>query len=419
MNAPTVPLSPFRRPIAVDLFAGVGGFSLGMEQAGFDVVVAVEKDPIHAAAYTYNFPQTRVLCADITTISGADIVHLVQQQVPQFQQIDLIFGGPPCQGFSIIGPRNPKDKRNQLIFEFCRLVRELQPRYFVLENVPGLKQPKNQSLLRRLKRELRGAGYQITERVRILNAVDFGVPQTRKRLFLLGRREGAVKFCYPPPQKNPPTVRDALQDLPNLDDFPHLNQSDELWLSQEELRALDETISPYGERLRGKGDGGNLAYPRRWNPHCLTGFRRTQHEASTIERFRQTPAGQREEISRLRKLGWDEYCCTLRAGTPSERGRHTSARPLHPEYERVISVREAARLHSFPDWFGFHVTKWHGFRQVGNSVPPLLGRAIGQQAIAALQVTPFSPSIVLELGDRALLQFTPSQAEQYFIHQHI
>ncbi|MCA1993561.1 MAG: DNA cytosine methyltransferase, partial [Coleofasciculus sp. S288] len=148
-------LDDFRRPVAIDLFAGAGGFSLGIEQAGFDVAVAVEHDPVHAAVYAFNFPHTKVLCTDVATLSGQDVRDAVEAWACDRGQwnenkgyhvsttpIDLVFGGPPCQGFSFIGKRQLDDVRNNLVFEFCRLVKELQPRYFVMENVPGLCQPK-------------------------------------------------------------------------------------------------------------------------------------------------------------------------------------------------------------------------------------------------------------------------------------
>ncbi|NEO27528.1 MAG: DNA cytosine methyltransferase, partial [Kamptonema sp. SIO4C4] len=132
--------TPTSRPIAVDLFAGAGGFSLGIEQAGFDVVVAVEKDPVHGAVHQFNFPETLVLCADAAELTGAAIWQQIHRILPDATELDLVVGGPPCQGFSSMGKRQGDDARNGLVFEFSRLVRELQPRYFVMENVPGLKQ---------------------------------------------------------------------------------------------------------------------------------------------------------------------------------------------------------------------------------------------------------------------------------------
>ncbi|HBL59914.1 MAG TPA: DNA (cytosine-5-)-methyltransferase, partial [Cyanobacteria bacterium UBA8803] len=406
-------------------FAGAGGFSLGIEQAGFDVAVAVEKDPIHAAVYAFNFPQTKVLCADIATLKGTQIQEAVRDWTEcnginlARTEIDLVFGGPPCQGFSLMGKRQLNDRRNRLVFEFCRLVKELQPHYFVMENVPGLCQKKYQSILKRLMRDFKAAGYEITKPVQGLNAVNFGVPQQRRRLFLLGTKVGAAPLVYPEVQLRSPylfrTVRDAIGDLPNLENFAELHASDCIELTPEQLQLMQALAMPYVEKLRQMiSEPGNFAYPRNWNPQLLTSSMQTQHSLASIERFKETPGGQLETISRLRRLDWDKPCHTLRAGTGADKGSYTSPRPLHPEYPRVISVREAARLHSFPDWFRFHVTKWHGFRQVGNAVPPLLARVVGSQIIAALGITPLLPSVSLDVGDTQLLEFRQLQASRYW-----
>lgn len=131
-------------------------------------------------------------------------------------------------------------------------------------------------------------------------------------------------------------------------------------------------------------------------------------------RFASTPHGRIEPISRFLKLDPQGLCNTLRAGTATERGAFTSPRPIHPKTPRCITVREAARLHSYPDWFRFHITKWHGFRQVGNSVPPLLARAIGGAIITALGIKPTKPDRVLALGDKSLLSMSVSAAADYY-----
>ena len=132
------------------------------------------------------------------------------------------------------------------------------------------------------------------------------------------------------------------------------------------------------------------------------------------QRFQATEHGKTEPISHFRKLDPQGLCNTLRAGTDSARGAFTSPRPIHPSLPRVITVREAARLHSYPDWFRFHATKWHGFRQIGNSVPPLLGRAVATQIAAALGATPTKPTAELQLGDPQLLTFDMGGAARYF-----
>lgn len=421
-----------RRPVAIDLFAGAGGFSLGIEQAGFDVAVAVEHDPIHGLVHAFNFPQTKVLCADVAQLSGQDIQKAVAEWAAKNRQrsrsshapvskipIDLVFGGPPCQGFSTIGKRQIDDVRNTLVFEFCRLVKELQPRYFVMENVPGLRMTKYSSILERLLSEFKAAGYEITEPVQVLNAANFGVPQQRRRLFVLGSQVGLNKLAYPEPELRSPseyiTVKDAIADLPNLDDFDELHHTDSIQLTPEQLYPMHEQATLYVKQLRGLScEVSNFAYSRWWNPKALTSSMQTRHTERSIERFQETLPGKIESISRLRRLDWHKPCYTLRAGTGSDRGAYTSPRPIHPEYPRVISVREAARLHSFPDWFRFHITKWHGFREVGNAVPPLLARALGHQILTALELKPLVPKVSLELGNPQLLRFSQLQASKYW-----
>jgi len=211
------------------------------------------------------------------------------------------------------------------------------------------------------------------------------------------------------------TVKEAIADLPNLDDFPELQKTDCIQLTPAQLEQIESSATPYVKTLRNSTtEPNNFSYPRQWNPQELTGSMQTIHSDVTIERFNQTPGGNLEPISRLRRLHPHKPCNTLRAGTGYDRGSYTSPRPIHPEYPRVISVREAARLHSFPDWFRLHTTKWHGFRQVGNAVPPLLARALGHQIIAVLEVKPKVPTVSLELGDTQLLQFTLLKASKYW-----
>lgn len=420
----------YRRPVAVDLFGGAGGFSLGIEQAGFDVLVAVEYDPIHACTYSFNFPQTEVLCANASTLSAQEIKEAVTLAFARVYsgrewngQIDLVFGGPPCQGFSLMGKRLVNDERNNLIFHFYRLVTELSPRYFVMENVPGMGVGEHKTLLQQLKTEFKTAGYFVRDE--ILNAADFGVPQKRQRLFLIGVQADVRPPDFPtPPALHSVTVRDAyaisvgeaIADLPDLDNFPELLKTDEVLLSESQLHEMNQKTSRYVTLLRSlpSEDTDNLSCPRLWNPDLLTSSLRTRHSEDCISRFEATLPNKKEQTSRLQRLDLNGLCPTLRAGTGSEKGSYTSPRPIHPTLPRVISVREAARLHSFPDWFRFHQTKWHGFRQVGNAVPPMLARAVGRQIVAVLSVIPLPLQDPVELGDTRLLRFNPSGAAKYW-----
>jgi DNA (cytosine-5)-methyltransferase 1 len=442
------PVRSARRPIAIDLFAGAGGLSLGLEQAGFDVAAAVEYDPVHAATHEFNFPNTKVLCADVAAPLEASEVRAAVVSGMNMHghglaswdgEVDLIAGGPPCQGFSFIGRRLVDDSRNQLVFHFLRLVSGLKPRYFVMENVPGMARGGHKSILVELISELEEAGYRFPDKRKycVLNAAAFGVPQERHRLFLVGtRNDQTVTATVPTPSIRPvpkrasargsqnevdlklplgPTVGDALRDLPNLNRFPRLSRSDEVQLSSAAQAAMDASASQYARKLRGLDlDLEDYSHPRTWDPGLLTASIRTRHTDESVVRFRKTKHGDTEPVSRFYKLDPKGLCNTLRAGSGSERGAFTSPRPIHPERPRVLSNREAARLHSFPDWFRPHATKWHGFRQIGNSVAPLVGRAVGTQIVAALRVEPTRPTEPLALGDPRALSWTMTQAAAHF-----
>lgn len=394
------------RPIGIDLFAGVGGLSLGFEQAGFDVAAAVEIDPIHCAVHEYNFPNSTVICASVVDLTGAEIRRKAGLGD---KVIDCVFGGAPCQGFSMIGKRVLDDPRNRLVFHYVRIVKELNPKYCVFENVKGLTLGKHKQFLTELIEALDQAGYDVLSPYQVLNAADFGVPQDRHRLFLIGTRKGELTPSYPMPVGNV-TVSEAIDDLPNADEFSQLIKSDS-------VSVKFETTSLYARRLRGFDlDPRDFSYLREFDAQVLSASLRTDHSELSRQRFHQTAHGKNEPVSRFHKLNPEGVCNTIRAGTDSARGAFTSPRPIHPYHPRVITVREAARLHSYPDWFRFHVTKWHGFRQIGNSVPPLLGRAVASQIVKALGAKPKRPTEVLTLGngEEALLSFDMSKAARYF-----
>lgn len=398
-----------RRPLGIDLFAGAGGMSLGFEQAGFDVAAAVEIDPIHCATHEYNFPRTTTVCASVTDLTG----HALRQRAGLLLcDIDVVFGGAPCQGFSMIGKRAMADPRNQLVFHFVRLVGELRPKYCVFENVKGLTVGRHAEFLGELISALQDSGYSVLQPYRVLNAADFGVPQDRHRLFLLAARADVVVPNYPEAMGTGVTTADAISDLPDADSFGAL-------LNDDQIQAYWRTDADYARRLRGLvPDATDFSHPRVFDRDLLTSSARTEHTELSKQRFADTEPGQTEPVSRFRKLPMTGRCNTLRAGTDSARGAFTSPRPIHPLHARVITVREAARLHSYPDWFRFHATKWHGFRQVGNSVPPLLGRAVGAQIIRALGVQPVQPTVALQTGLHSLLNCDMKQAARYFEVAH-
>jgi DNA (cytosine-5)-methyltransferase 1 len=394
------------RPIVVDLFAGAGGLGLGFQQAGFSVLAAVEHDPIHCATHEFNFPGCAIICRSVRDIDGD---YIRSHSEVGDSEIAVVAGGPPCQGFSLIGKRALDDPRNSLVGEFVRLVSELQPKYFVFENVKGLTIGRHRKLLEEVIDGFREIGYSVREPYRVLNALRYGVPQSRERLFLIGARRGLRLPEYPVPTHDPdrakrglfslpltPTVWDAIGDLPEADSYEELLHSD--WAF-----AKFGPPTEYAKQLR-KG------CPTKNGLRLLTSSLRTTHSALSVRRFSETPPGRVEEISRFLKLDRGGYCNTLRSGTASDRGAFTSPRPIHPNTPRCITVREAARLHSYPDWFRFHSTKWHGFRQIGNSVPPLLAKAVAREILAATKSSFIVSTEAPQVGDAALLTMDMSEA---------
>ena len=393
------------RPAVLDVFAGVGGLALGFEQAGFDVVGALEIDPIHAATHSFNFPQSRTLCDDATGLRGADIRRKLRAPV------DVVVGGAPCQGFSMIGRRALDDPRNQLVKHFLRLVVELEPAVFVLENVRGITVGKHRQLLDEATEEFQAAGYTVALPWKVLNARDHGVPQDRQRLFLIGAK-GVEVPRYPVPDTGSPspTCRDALDDLPDAERFEELKCSDSV-LVPVEIAGL----SAFAREMRClSNDAWHYGYVREWDPRTLTASLRTSHTDISRRRFRQTPPATVEPISRFYKLAADGVSNTLRAGTDSARGAFTSPRPIHYRHPRCVTVREMARLHGFPDWFRFHVTKWHGARQIGNAVPPPLARAVAESVRDALGFRPTRPAGSIPLGSPNLLAMGMTEASAHW-----
>jgi DNA (cytosine-5)-methyltransferase 1 len=372
------------RPTGIDLFSCAGGMSLGFEQAGFDVIGAVDIEKIHVETHLKNFPNCQTWCADLSKASGEQIRREIGIRN---RQIDVVFAGPPCQGFSMIGKRVPSDPRNLLLHDLARLIVELSPSYFVVENVAGIMHGKTMDVLDEFIRTLEAGGYCVVKPIRLLDAAEFGVPQRRRRVFVLGYIEGATAPQYPKPLHpyngngdfHGPTVWDAIGDLPKIANYKYLLETDEY------IGELGRA-SAYARVLRGEGRAPDNRSPERSrNGNGLSGCSRTVHTVKTVSRFRNTKQGETEDVSRFYRLTKDGLAPTLRAGTGPAQGSFMAPRPIHPFQDRCITVREAARLHSFPDWFSFHNTKWHAFRQIGNSVPPRLARAVAEAVRLALE----------------------------------
>lgn len=335
----------------VDLFCGVGGFSLGAHAAGFDVERAIDLDPILTSSFSMNFPGTKLALADIASLSGSDLSASVEGP------IGGLIGGPPCQGFSLIGRRADDDPRRQLVYHFFRLVAEIKPTFFVMENVVGLMQGDALSVLQAAMSIIPSA-YTVIGPI-VLDAADFGVPTNRRRCFVIGvlTDYADVPSLAAPPTTTRTTVADAISDLRDMRDL-----------------GLDDGFDMF--ELLEQTDLSSYAAALRSEDRRSTGNLRTVHTKAVADRFATVPPGKTDLIGRHQRLSWDGLCPTLRAGTGADRGSYQSVRPLHPEEPRVITVREAARLQGFPDRHRFHPTIWHSFRMIGNSVAPPVSTAV-------------------------------------------
>ncbi len=409
------------RPTAVELFCGAGGMGLGFEQAGFDVLAAVDLDPVHLAVHERNFPMCESVCGDVSELQAESLLQAARRGWNKRKRgaefvgpVDCVFGGPSCQGFSVIGRQDPKDPRNALVSEFARVVLALRPRWFVMENVPGLVSPNYSAVLDSFYKALEDGGY-LVAKPWILNARDFGVPQERKRVFVVGARGEEALPSLPREVDLTVTVDEAIADLSGLGRFRRLYNQDELQMSEAQWASMSERQSRYVRTLNGVDqDGGNRADSRKWNPLRLLSVGLTRHSDAVVQRLGALRPGERDEVGRLPRLNSASQSPTLRAGTGRDHGSFTSARPVHPSAPRVITVREAARLHGFPDWFGFHSTKWHGFREVGNAVPPPLARAVAASIVDAASASPSRRSEAIGLGSDELLSTTMREAAEHF-----
>jgi len=317
-----------KRPIAVDLFAGAGGLSLGFEQAGFDVAAAVEIDPVHCAVHHFNFPNSTAICRSVTDLSGSEIRELAGIGD---RDIDVVCGGAPCQGLSTIGYRALDDPRNQLVHHYCRIVDELRPKFAVFENVRGLMMGKHKAFLNEIVEQLESSGYSVLKPYRALNASDYGVPQDRRRLVLIAARHDQALPHYPA-TTGTTTVGEAILDIPNADKFDVLRNQD--WVKTKFSKG-----SAYARRLRGEeSDPSDFSHPRKWDASLLTSSMRTEHTDLSIERFAATEHGKTEPISRFLRLDPKGRCNTLRAGTDTARGAFTSPRPILPTHTSRISA---------------------------------------------------------------------------------
>ncbi|WP_328517845.1 DNA cytosine methyltransferase [Ralstonia pseudosolanacearum] len=367
-------------PSVIDVFAGVGGLSLGAARAGFNVAAAVEIDKHAIAAHHLNFPKTKAIDKDITQVPGVD---LLKEAGLKMGELTGLIGGPPCQGFSSIGKRAASDPRNSLFSTFFELVAEVRPAFFLAENVPGILHERNDEV-RNSALALVPDNYVLLDPIKV-KANEYGAPTTRTRMFFIG---------YDPERVRPLSKDDFAADQDTEDvrvshallGIPNLGSAWDSGDGRRKVRASSSTR--FGTRLHDcipTGVGHEESIKLLQSKRVVSGFLSTIHTPQTVKRFNKLAVGMQDDVSKSVRLNPNGYCPTLRAGTGPERGSYQAVRPIHPSDPRVICPREAARLQGFPDWFQFDATKWHAFRQIGNSVSPIIAEAILSKLHAALR----------------------------------
>lgn len=349
----------------IDLFSGCGGSALGFRNAGFNIKAAVEIDLSAAESFRKNFPEALVINKDISGIKGKDILN--DSGIESGNEV-ILLACPPCQGFSNARRVSERlqDPRNKLIWEFIRLVREIKPLFFIMENVPGLATGIGKTIFDETLNELKRIDYKNFS-YRILQAADFGVPQKRRRLVFIGTKIGDAKISLPNPTNQDPvlpnkylpawiTIRETISDLPSIkagEKSPDDNMHVAAHVSDLNLERLRHTP---------KNGGSRTSWPERYILNCHKGF-----------------SGHKDVYGRMK---WDAPSPAITGGC----GMISKGRFGHPEQNRAMSLREAARLQTFPDSFEFSGNFGQITKQIGNAVPPLLARRIANAIKRSLKL---------------------------------
>ena len=329
----------------IDCFCGAGGLSIGFEQAGFEVQYAFDFDPAAIATYRHN-PKYHHGPSFVRDIRNVDRKSIERDLGRPLGRIVGVIGGPPCQGFSVQRRGSDQDPRNDLVLEYARMIADIRPLFFVPENVVGILSKRGAPYIEKLETELGGKGYSF--QVRKLTVSDFGVPQTRTRVILIGqlKESGLPPIPFPEASGEPPkTVRDAIFDLMRKteSDIPN-HRADKLSdINLKRIRSIKE------------GQGRD-SLPEELRLHC--------HSSNSTHRHLDTYG----------RMSWNEPAPTITAKFDSfSRGRFG-----HPTLDRTITLREGARLQTFPDDFEFLGGKIEVARQIGNAVPPLFAKQLAE-----------------------------------------
>jgi DNA (cytosine-5)-methyltransferase 1 len=343
------------KPTAIDCFAGAGGLSLGLKRAGFDVRAAFDFSEPAIRTYQTNFGDY----AQCIAAENIEVSKLLSRAKLKRGDVDLVAGGPPCQGFSVQRRGTNVDPRNKLMFKFLQMIEEIRPRFFLMENVSAIRGPRGNALLIKFSKAAENAGYHIEAAV--LNAADFGVAQNRRRYFMVGKRRDVIgKFEFPAPKYSKNryrSVQDAIGDLPSPGTPAATRIANHELGNMSAINRLRISFVPPG--------GGRADIPAELQLPC--------HAAAGVD-----VAGHRSVYGRLH---WDHPAGTITTKCNS----FTRGRFAHPSEDRNITMREAARLQGFPDNFVFQGNRVDVAHQIGNAVPPALAEHLGRSILAVLE----------------------------------
>lgn len=328
-------------PVGIALFSGCGGLTAGFEAAGYNIVGHVEIEDSANKIYSQNFPNSELLQKDICDITKEEI----DLWKMRYGNIDVVIGGPPCQGFSLAGKRNPNDARNQLYKKYAEVVNYIRPKVFVMENVYNMTTMRDSDgvlFIDKIKEIFDIYGYKLN--INLINAKNFGVPESRERVIIIGtKKEYELDFVLTNTNKKEVTFRDATSDL-------------------KEIESAEKSDDPLHWAI---------AHPQHvieWLKNVPEGHSAHENEDKNLR----PPSGFNTTYKRI---FWDQPCSTISTNFSMISG----ARNVHPKATRSFTIREAARVQSFPDQFVF-VGNWGDIRKaIGNAVPPLLAEAIANQ----------------------------------------
>jgi DNA (cytosine-5)-methyltransferase 1 len=352
-----------RRKVVLDLFCGAGGLSKGFLDAGYEVELGVDVDKSALKTFEKNHQGASVLNIDLSVSENVDIIS--DYFISKNLNIDVLVGGPPCQGFSLAGPRDKNDKRNKLYYAMVEVARRLKPKAIVFENVPGILNLYGGKAAKRISKDFEDIGYSIFSK--ILYGPEFGLPQKRKRVFFVGLIGDEKTFIFPEPflkEEDFVSCEDAIGDLPALEGI-------------------------YGQEIQDYPCAPKTKYQEKMRQNSKKIFNHigSIHIEKTVNMISLVPEGKNykslpEEYRSLYK--YNEALTRYNSKEPSLTINTGHRSHFHYKYNRIPTVRESARLQSFPDDFIFCGNKSQQYAQVGNAVPPLLGYYIARQLEAYL-----------------------------------